>query len=107
MFGSAPISLNINFDEECRQIEVMLKNDFIPATARIRDMAYTASQSSAVSSEQIEVVITHIAEILRAQEQKFIPTEPALKQILIALESDNPAQEVQLALSRIVVNPHN
>lgn len=103
--GSSSIIPDVNFIEEYRQIDEMLNNDFIPATARVRDIAYAASRATPPNNERVEAVINRIARILRKQEQRFIPTEPALKQILIEIESGKPANEIQLALTNIAVLP--
>ena len=44
-----------------------------------------------------------LADILRLEEERVLPTEPSLKELLTLLEFDNSAEDLQLALSKITV----
>ena len=49
-------------------------------------------------------VLTCLADILRLEEERVLPTEPSLKELLTLLESDNTPQDMQLALNRITIS---
>ena len=44
-----------------------------------------------------------LADILRLEEERVLPTDPSLKELLVLLESDTSVQDMQLALSKITV----
>ncbi|MFH0935889.1 MAG: hypothetical protein V1828_03420 [Candidatus Omnitrophota bacterium] len=83
--------------EEWRQIEKMLDSGIIPSTERIKEACYQQENLD------IDKVLACIAGILRLEEERVSSTEPALKEVLVLLESDKSTRELQVALSKIVV----
>ncbi|MFH1457641.1 MAG: hypothetical protein ABIG31_00515 [Candidatus Omnitrophota bacterium] len=98
---SAPMPLS-ELNNEWQQIENMLNAGIIPSCERIREYLAVSCQSQDCS-QRIDSVLACLADILRLEEERAALTEPALKEILVLLESDKPADEMQLALSRINV----
>jgi hypothetical protein len=95
---------SINLDAEWRQIQNMLNAGIIPSSERIKEYLEASCQSKDCS-QRIDNVLSCLADILRLEEEQVALTEPELKQILVLLESDKPANEMQFALSRIKVSP--
>lgn len=95
---------SLNLDEEWSQIERMLNSEIIPSSQRIKEYL-ERSCSSQDCSERIDRVLSGIADILRLEEERVSATEPALREMLVLLESDKPASAIQTALSKITVAP--
>src|SRR3989338_8026784 len=99
--GSA-LNLNLNLDKELQDIQDMLKAGIMPSSERIKEYALASSSLKPEDySREIDKILGCIANIFRLEEEKAKPTPRALKDVLILLESDKPAQELQLALGRI------
>jgi len=98
-----PLS-NINLDESWQQIENMLKAGIIPSSSRLKEYLGACCAKDNIDGE-IDKVLSCIADILRLEEERCLPTEAALKDILVLLESDKPAKDIPLALSNIMVLP--
>ena len=94
---------NINLDNEWQEIENMLNAGIIPSCERIKEYL-EASCKSQDCSTRIDNVLSCLADILRLEEERVASTEPVLKELLVLLESDKPAAEMQLALAKIIVS---
>lgn len=95
--------ISLDLDQEWQRIENMVNRGIIPSCQRIREYLEVSCQTQDLS-QRIEKVLVCLADILRLEEEKVISTEPALREILVLLESDKPAQEIRIALSNIVVS---
>ncbi|MFA5096986.1 MAG: hypothetical protein WC478_06565, partial [Candidatus Omnitrophota bacterium] len=89
---------------EWLQIENTLKAGIIPSPDRIRDYLRNCCASSAVQQE-VDKVLSCLAQIMRMEEDRVENTAPALKDMLILLESDKPANEMQLVLAKLATQP--
>jgi len=94
----------LNLDAEWQQIENMTQAGLIPSNERIREYLQASCQSEDCS-QRIDKVLSLFADILRLEEERVSSTEPALREILVLLESDKAAAELQVALSKIEVSP--
>jgi hypothetical protein len=95
---------NFNLEEEWQRIMNMVKGGIIPSCQRIKEYLQ-ASCLGPDCQERINKVLSCIADILRLEEERVSSTEPALREVLVLLESDKPADELRVALSRIEVKP--
>jgi putative nucleotidyltransferase with HDIG domain len=91
-------------DEEWREIQNMLNAGIIPSCERIKEYLQASCQSQDCS-QRIDNMLACLADILRLEEERVCASELVLKEILVLLESDKPANEMQIALSRITVAP--
>lgn len=73
-------------DKEWQQIERMVGAGIIPSAERIKEYLLALSLR-ADSGKELEKVIVCISDILRIEEERCSLTEPALKDILVSLES--------------------
>jgi signal transduction histidine kinase len=80
---------NLNLDAEWSQIRRMLDAGIIPSTERIKEYLQ-ASYQKGITSREIELVLSGIACILRLEEKYIYATDPALKELLVHLESGLP-----------------
>ena len=89
---SSALNLNINLDNELKQIQDMLKAGIMPASERIKEYALASSSLKPEDySREIGRLLGCIADIFRLEEEKAKPTPQALKDALILLESDSSA----------------
>ena len=95
---------NINLDTEWQEIQNMLNAGIIPSCQRIKEYLEVSCQSRDCS-QRIDNVLSCLADILRLEEDRVASTEPVLKELLVLLESDKQASEMQLALTKITVSP--
>lgn len=93
---------NINLDESWGQIQNMLKAEIIPSSERIKEYLQACCEKEDMSQET-DKVLACIADILRLQEERVVNTDLSLKEMLTLLESDKPANEMQLVLAKITV----
>jgi hypothetical protein len=93
--GTVPVN-----DKEWLQIQKMLDSGITPSVQRIKEYLQTCCEKSDFN-QQIGKILSCIADILRIQEDNCYVTDSALKDLLVLLESDKPAPELKLALSRI------
>jgi hypothetical protein len=101
-----PIQLipSAKLGEYWQDIQKSLRDSTIPSSDRI--LSYIQSSCDKKDAgQEIEKVITCIAEILRLEENQVIYTDPALKQILTVLESRMSPAEIRAALSRVNIAP--
>jgi hypothetical protein len=76
----------INLDEEWDQIQNLLNADIIPSVERIKEYLQVCWQREDAGN-QINKVLTCIADILRLEEKQVISTDEALWNLLVLLES--------------------
>ena len=94
------LSLTINLDNELRQIQSMLNTGIMPSSERIKEYALASSSLKPEDyRREIDRLLGCIADIFRLEEEKAKPPPQALKEVLILLEADKPAPELQLALA--------
>jgi hypothetical protein len=91
-----------NLEKEWQQIERMLQAGIRPSTDRIKEYVkaierqYNSETPRPIGgpgvppSAEIDKVLSCIADILRQEEEVCCPTEPALRQLLVLLESGDP-----------------
>jgi hypothetical protein len=96
-------SVNIaDLDGEWQQIEKMAASDMVPSTQRLKEFLGACCSKGALD-KYAGNVLACIADIMRMEEEKAKATEPALRDILILLESNRPENELQQSLSFITV----
>ncbi|MCX5706627.1 MAG: hypothetical protein NTW13_03035 [Candidatus Omnitrophica bacterium] len=93
---------NIKLDKEWGEIENMLNGGIIPSIDRIKDYLALSCKSEDCQA-RIDKALSCIAGILRIEEERCSVTDAALKQLLVLLESDKSANELQLSLAKIEV----
>jgi hypothetical protein len=67
----------------------MLKAGIRPSTDRLQGYVESCAQKENLNAE-LDKVLSCIADILRQEEEECCPTEPALRQLLVLLESGQP-----------------
>ena len=92
----------MNLDAEWQQIQNMIQAGIIPSGERIKEYLKVSCQKEGFSQE-IDKMLACLADILRLEEEEVLPTDSTFKEILTLLESDKSAQEMQFALSKIIV----
>ncbi len=90
--------------EEWARIENMLAAGLIPSSERIKEYLQSCCQKQDYNQE-IDKVLSCIADILRLEEERVASTDSALKEVLVLLELDKPVEQMQLALAQITVEP--
>ncbi|MFA5092872.1 MAG: HAD-IIB family hydrolase [Candidatus Omnitrophota bacterium] len=101
MIGASAVLIpSPRLDQEWSQIERMLNQGIIPSIERLKDYL-SLSCKGADCSARVDQTLSGIANILRIEEESLTPTDAALKQLLILLESNQPANQLQLALTKI------
>jgi archaellum component FlaC len=100
MSGTVPV----NLDKDWTEIQNMIQRGIIPSAQRIKEYIVVCCKEKG-SNGETDKVISCIADILRLEEERCLPTDAALKEILVLLESDRQASEIQLALTKIDVSP--
>jgi hypothetical protein len=106
LVGTAPV----NMDKEFIQIEKMLEVGIRPSTDRIKDyvtvmLSKGQSPSGTVPAQDIDKVLSCIADILRQEEEACCETEDSLRQMLVLLESDQPYAKLPGLINSIIVAP--
>jgi len=94
----------LELSEEWKEIDRMLKAGITPSIERIKDYI-TASCSAGDAAKDLDKALSCIADILRLQEDQLIPTDRALEELLVLLESGKPTQEIPIFLAAIKVIP--
>ena len=89
-------------DEEWHGIEQALNGGIIPSNERLKEYMLEICVNGDCTQE-FDKVLSCIADILRLEEESCYPTAPALREMLMLLESDKSAQEMQLALTTVNV----
>ncbi|MFA6349824.1 MAG: hypothetical protein WCY12_02720 [Candidatus Omnitrophota bacterium] len=93
----------VNIDKEWLQIEKMLQVGIRPSANRIKAYAYNCAIST--NSQDIDKVLSCIADILRQEEETCCETEESLRQMLVLLESDQPYTKLPGLINSITVTP--
>jgi hypothetical protein len=91
-----------DLDGEWQQIEKMTESEMAPSIQRLKEFLGACCSKGALD-KYAGNVLACIADILRLEEEKAQATEPALREILILLESNQAESELQQSLSFIVV----
>ncbi len=92
---------NLNLDEEWQKIQSMVHAGIIPSNERLKEYLESCCQENDFAQEA-DKVLACIADILRLEEEQLKPTEDALRQMLVLLESAKPPQEIKFALTAII-----
>ena len=94
--GNIPLSrLNsISLDSEWQQIERLVNSGIMPSTERIKEFVQASAIQGEIDMDMSKVVLC-IADIFRLEEERCSYSDPALKDILIVLESGRSAQELK------------
>jgi len=109
--GALPLPVGINqlpsvniadLDGEWLQIEKMTESEMVPSTQRLKEFLGACCSKGALD-KYAGNVLACIADIMRMEEEKAQATEPALREILILLESNQAENELQQSLSFIAV----
>lgn len=95
---------HINLDIELREIQRMIRAGIIPSLERIKECLVASCQGKDCRQKR-EKILACLADILRMEEERAVDTESQMKEVLVLLESDKPAVELEAALSKIVVMP--
>jgi hypothetical protein len=97
--GTVPLPEDA-LNKEWQQIQRMLQGGIIPSSQRIKEYVL-ASCCGQDCQEQIGLALSLIADILRLEEESCAATDARLRQVLVLLESGQPAGDLQLALSKV------
>ncbi|MDD5155200.1 MAG: hypothetical protein PHF11_01790 [Candidatus Omnitrophica bacterium] len=89
-------------DKEWLEIKRMLDAGIIPSVQRIKEYLESCCGKDNFD-QQIDKVLSSVADILRLEEEQVLPTEPAFKEILVTLESGRSAGQIKSALNHIAV----
>ncbi len=85
---------NINLNSEWRDIENLVNSGIIPSAERIKGYVQASCYKGSVDRD-IDKVISCISDILRIEEERYSPTDPTLKDILVVLDSANSVQQLR------------
>ena len=88
--------LGLNLKAELRAFENMLKAGITPSTQRIGEYVQASCFRGDIDKNKI---IICISDILRQEEEGCLPTDPALRDILVVLESSRTLAELKAAFS--------
>ena len=86
--------MSVNLNNEWNQIEKMADSGITPSTQRIKEYLQASCLKGSAFNDKNKI-ISCIADILRRQEEGFCITEPALRDILVVLESSNSIQDLK------------
>jgi len=94
--GTIPLSRfrGIDLDYEWRDIERLVNSGITPSAERIKEYLQ-ASCYQGNTDKDIDKVISCISDILRLEEERYSPTDPVLKDILVVLDSSSSSQELK------------
>jgi len=84
----------INLGSEWQQIEHLVNSGITPSTERIKEFVQASAIQGELDSDMSKVVLC-IADIFKLEEERCSYSDPALKDILIVLESGKNAQELK------------
>jgi SAM-dependent MidA family methyltransferase len=96
-----PIPL-AELNSEWIQIENMLAAGITPSSERIKEYLQSCSQKQDFNQD-IDKVLSCIADMLRLEEERVVSTDLSLKEMLALLESGKPVNDMQLVLAQITV----
>jgi hypothetical protein len=100
--GAAPVIPLAELNKEWMQIENMLNAGITPSSDRLKGYLQSCYQKQDFNQD-IDKVLSCIADIFRFEEEKVAGTDLSLRQMLTLLESDKSVGEMQVALARITV----
>jgi hypothetical protein len=100
----AGIIANDRLDGEWKDIEDMLNGDIMPSVERIKEYLSLSCKTKDCQA-RINQVLNGVAEMFRLEEERSSRTDAALKQLLVLLESERPANELESGLAKINVAP--
>jgi len=89
-------------NSEWLRIENMLASGITPSSERIKEYLQSCSQKQDFNQD-IDKVLSCIADIFRFEEERVADTDASLRAMLMLLESDKSAAQMQLALAQITV----
>jgi|GEM_PF-1937808 len=96
-----PIPL-AELNSEWTQIENMLAAGITPSSERIKEYLQSCCQKQDFNQD-IDKVLSCIADMLRLEEERVVSTDLSLKEMLALLESGKPVNAMQLVLAQITV----
>jgi hypothetical protein len=94
--GSSSINRfnSIDLNSEWRDIENLVNSGITPSTERIKEYVQASCYKGSIDKE-IDKVISCISDMLRIEEERYSPTDPTLKDILVVLDSVNSVQQLK------------
>ena len=102
--GTVPAIPLAKLDEEWAQIRKMLDAGITPSCERMKEYLASCYQKQDVG-EDMDKVLSCMADILRQEEESVAPTDASLQEFLVLLESDKPADEFRVSLNKLVAAP--
>jgi len=84
----------------------MINAGILPSAERIREYLLSCCLKGDVSGE-VGNVLNCITDMLRLEEESCCNTSSCIKEVLVLLESDKPADELKLALANIDIVPQD
>lgn len=91
-------------EESLLQARNMLDAGIMPSNERIKEYIQACCASNA--GQERDKVLSCIADMLRLQEEQAVRTDAQLKEMLVLLESGNPASQMQIILTKIMIEPN-
>jgi len=91
---------NVSFDLEWAQIENMINAGIVPSGQRIKDYLNSCCKKQELN-QGIDKALSCIMDIMRLEEKQCEATDPALRELLVLLESGKPADQLEAALVNI------
>jgi tRNA1(Val) A37 N6-methylase TrmN6 len=86
--------LSLNLNSEWQDIERLIQSGITPSGERIKEYLQVSCHQEKIMRDKEKMIIC-ISNILRQQEERYIPTEPVLRDILIVLESTRSEGELR------------
>jgi ribosomal protein S18 acetylase RimI-like enzyme/SAM-dependent methyltransferase len=93
-------NLSLQNDQDWLEIQNMLSSGITPSGERLKDYAGKCS-----GQRDFNKILSCLADILRLEEDRVVYTDPALRQLLVVLESGKNTQELQSELGKISFAP--
>jgi len=84
----------VNLDSKWQEIEHLVSSGITPSGERIKEYLQASCYNGRVAQDKKQVVVC-ISNILRMEEERYVATEPVLRDILIVLESGHSAQKLK------------
>jgi hypothetical protein len=75
-----------DLEEEINQIQALVNSGLLPEASRVKACFLSCEQNPELQP-RIEAMLACLADILRIEEDRFLPTDPDLKELLVDLES--------------------
>ncbi len=93
-------SSSLNLDSEWQEIEQLVSAGITPSGERIKEYLQASCYNGRVEKDKKQVVIC-ISNILRMEEERYVTTDPVLRDILIVLESGSTARDLKTVFTGI------